>query len=124
MTFAERMKEAARELTRAGHTVVLPEPVDTIHVTGNSDDAADRKAKYDLIRRHWDNIRKAEAILVLNYDKDGVAGYVGGNTFLEMGFAHVLRKPIYVLRPLPKLSYTAEMKAMSPIILMDRLTLP
>lgn len=31
----------------------------------------------------------SDAILVLNYDKKGIKNYIGGNTLMEMGFAHV-----------------------------------
>ena len=40
-----------------------------------------------------------------------------GNTFLEMGFAHVLRIPIYTLNSLPQSKYQPELIAMEPTIL-------
>ena len=44
--------------------------------------------------------------------------YVGGNSFLEMGFAHVNNKKIFILNSLPKtLNYTEEMMGMSPVII-------
>lgn len=45
------------------------------------------KVENDLIREHFRNIDRSDAILVINYEKKGVPGYVGGNTFLEMGHA-------------------------------------
>jgi hypothetical protein len=56
-------------------------------------------------------------VLVLNYEKKGVPGYIGGNTFLEMGFAYVLDKPIYLLHPIPQMGYTDEIEAMQPVVL-------
>ena len=47
----------------------------------------------------------------------GVENHIGGNTFLEMAFACVLNKPIYLLNPIPELSYTSELEAMEPIVL-------
>lgn len=60
----------------------------------------------------------ADAILVAKYDKHGVANYIGGNTFLEMGFAHVLNQKIFVLNPLPDMPYySTEIVAMNPVVI-------
>ncbi len=56
-------------------------------------------------------------MLVLNYNKNNIPNYIGGNTFIEMAFACVLNKPIYLLNPIPDISYTSEIEAMQPIIL-------
>src|SRR3990167_4062096 len=59
----------------------------------------------------------ADAILVCNYDKNGIAGYVGANTLLEMGLAFHLRKPIYLLNAIPEVSYKEEILGMQPIVI-------
>ncbi|PIQ72596.1 hypothetical protein COV86_01990, partial [Candidatus Roizmanbacteria bacterium CG11_big_fil_rev_8_21_14_0_20_35_14] len=41
--------------------------------------------------------------------------------FLEMGFAHVLHKKIYLLHPIPEMGYTTEIIAMQPILLEGKL---
>ena len=53
------------------------------------EESAKRKIHLDLINEHWRKILKSDCILVANYEKRGISGYVGGNTFLEMGFAFV-----------------------------------
>jgi len=78
---------------------------------------SDFAIKYDSIRAYWDVINDSDAILVANYDKKGIANYIGGNSFLEMGFAHVLKKKIYLLNDIPEMIYSDEIKAMQPIIL-------
>ena len=40
----------------------------------------------------------ADAVLVLNYDKKGIKNYIGGNTLMEIGFAHVLNQKIFLLK--------------------------
>ena len=59
----------------------------------------------------------ASDFLVLNYDKNGVKNYIGGNTLMEMGLAFFLKKKIYLLNQIPKLSYKEEVLGMRPIIL-------
>ena len=80
-------------------------------------DGAFRKIKEDLIKRYYDKIKTCDAILVLNIDKNSIKNYIGGNVFLEMGFAHVLNKPIYLYNDLPDMNYSDELKAMRPIII-------
>jgi predicted RNA-binding protein with PUA domain len=55
--------------------------------------------------------------LVVNEDLNNVEGYIGGNTFLEMGFAHVLNKKIFLLNPIPEMGYEDEIVAMKPVVL-------
>jgi len=76
----------------------------------------------DLIRWNFERLKKDEAILVVNLDKNGIKNYIGGNTFLEMGFAHVLNKKIFLWHDIPDLNYRDEILAMQPIILKGDLT--
>ena len=77
-----------------------------------------QKYEQDAIREHWEVIQNSDKVLILNYDKHGIPGYIGGNSFLEMGFAYILRKPIYLLNPIPKMPYyETEIIAMKPVVL-------
>ena len=42
---------------------------------------------------------------------------MGGNSFLEMGFAHILDLPIYMMQPVPEMPYQSEMAAMDATII-------
>lgn len=75
------------------------------------------KITHDLIRRHFNLIIQSDCVLIANYMKKGVENYIGGNTFLEMGFAFVLGKPLFVINPLPELPYITEIQGMRPYIL-------
>jgi len=78
---------------------------------------SDRAIKYDSIRTYWDVIKNCDYILVVNYDKRGIKNYIGGNSFLEMGFAHILQKKIFLLNGIPEIIYSDEIKAMQPTVL-------
>jgi len=122
MSFAKEMKEASEKLAGFGHEVFLPEGVED-YIEGrlnkiSASEGAKRKAQFDLIRGHYRTIEKSDAVLILNYDKKGIKNYVGGNSFLEMGFAHILNKPIYLLNEIPEIEFIEqEIEAMSPIVL-------
>jgi len=75
------------------------------------------KVKNDLIREYYREIGDSDSILVINENINGVKNYIGGNSFLEMGFAHVLNKKIFLLNPIPEIGYKDEILAMQPIIL-------
>lgn len=63
-------------------------------------------------KKHFSRIEKADAMLVLNYDKNGNQNYIGGSTFAEMAVAYYLGKEIFLLNPVPQdLPYTEELKA-------------
>jgi len=78
---------------------------------------SERAITHDSIRIYWGIIKNSDAILVANYEKDGISGYIGGNAFLEMGFAHVLKKRIFLLNGIPEMNYRDEIRAMQPIVL-------
>jgi diphthamide synthase subunit DPH2 len=124
MSFVREMVAVGAELEQQGHSVILPdrsEAYDDEPVLGapviSSELTAQRKIEHDFIRKHYEAIARADAVLVLNYTKCDVVGYVGANSFLEMGFAHVLHKPIYLVEPLnaSQTAYYPEMLAMQPV---------
>jgi len=75
----------------------------------------DRKA--ESVLEHFDKVAWSDTILVANYDKNDVKGYIGGNTLMEMGLAFFLKKKIYLLNEIPELPYKEEILGVKPIIL-------
>ncbi len=71
----------------------------------------------DAIREYYRVIQSVDFVLIANFTKKEIANYIGGNTFLEMGFAHVLHKKIFLLNEIPAVSYFDEIQAMSPIVI-------
>jgi hypothetical protein len=75
----------------------------------------DRKA--EAITDHFNKVAWADAILVTNYDKNNIKGYIGGNTLMEIGLAFFLKKKIYLLNQIPELSYKEEILGLKPIVI-------
>jgi hypothetical protein len=63
---------------------------------------------YSQVRGLKHKIAKSDAILVLNFDDERGRGWIGANTFLEIGFAHVLGKKIFVVMFLDKLTLSLQ----------------
>lgn len=125
--FANEAADIKKRLEAKGHVVSMPYTIEKI-LSGDmqladvlkmkSEGAFSDYAKSgDLIRRNWERMKNDDAILVVNIEKNGIPNYIGGNTFLEMGFAHVLNMNIYLWRDIPNMTYSDELKAMNPIVL-------
>ena len=115
------MIKAEKELKELGHEVILPEfthdyavldIIDKMHT-----ESARNKVEHDLIKRYFNTIKGSDAVLVANFERKNIKGYIGGNSFLEMGFAFILNKPIYLLYEIPNVGYRDEIEAMVPIII-------
>lgn len=122
MFFIDKMEEIERVFKKRGFTVLVPAGLDlrrrfNWRLPKTFKAKVADKIKYDFIREHFRKIEKSQAVLILNWSKGRQKNYIGGNTFLEMGYAFALHKKIYLLNPIPEVSYKVEIEAMQPIIL-------
>lgn len=123
LQFHKEMRDIKQQLEAMGYTALIPKSLDLIEQKEfkkpkTVEERLAAEKEHDFIREHFRKIEKSDAILVANYDKDGITGYVGGNTFLEMGIAFYLGKKIYLLYPIPEMDFSKlEMHAMKPIVL-------
>lgn len=117
MSFAKEILVIRDQLTKLGFTVTVPRDAEMFAENPARLDEKWHKAEPDLILQYLDEIRQCDSIFILNMNKGSIANYVGGYAFLSMGFAHILKKKIYLYNPIPDLPYRDEMTAMQPIIL-------
>ena len=113
--FFEKLWDIKKSLEERGHEVLLPSMKDFHHL--GEDSLA--KIQYELINEHFQKIDQSHAVYVANYDKNGIAGYIGGNSFLEMGLAFYRKIPIFLLNDIPQLSYREELIALKPIVVSE-----
>lgn len=121
MQFTEKMIEMRDELNKMGHHAFVTD----LHTPfiGKSDAEKEKikihqKNNCDAIREFWNAMQGADAVLALNIEKHRIKNYIGGNTFLEIGFAYILKQKIFLLNPIPEIEYyKTEIVAMKPIIL-------
>jgi len=126
MQFTERMVGICDQLRRLGHEPILTKFADS-HVGKSAEEKRKltifQKNNNDAIREMWEKMQGADAVLVVNLDKDGIKNYIGGNTLMEIGFAHVLGQKIFLLNPIPEIVYyRTEIEAVKPIIINGDLT--
>lgn len=124
--FKEKMLEYRDRLNLMGHEAIVHPDYEAFvkgeknevwsQVTGGEHYKAKKEQGY--IKWYYRAICSSDAILVLNLDKRGIKNYIGGNTLMEMGFAHVNDKKIFLLNPVPEeVSYVDEIKAMLDLVL-------
>ena len=123
MEFADKMISIGSILEGRGHRVLYPKYTFYLAQHHLIKEEKTRLGKTEnLIRTHYENIEKSDAILVLNYDKGERKRWIGANSFLEMGFAHILEKRIYLLKPVPRFAFfQEEIRAMRITVLNDDL---
>lgn len=118
--FADKLVDIYRQLEKIGHEPIMHEDMFGIAdgtakelIDGIDLDHSEIKKKHNFIKLWHDLIVSGDAILVCNFDKNGIKNYIGGNTLMEIGFAHVNDKKIFLLNPIPEnVPYTDEIKAM------------
>jgi hypothetical protein len=126
MQFTEKMLETRDALRQLGHDAFVTNLTDPF--IGKSDAekeaiAIEQKMNQDAIREFWRLMQGADAILVLNLDKNGIKNYIGGNALMEIGFAHVLDQKVFLLNPIPDIPYyKSEIEAVKPVIINGDLT--
>ena len=91
------------ELEEMGHVITLPNCYDCPETEdkyrGKEEHA---RWKASMIKHSEEVICEVDAVLVVNYDKNGQKNYIGGATFLEIYDAFRLGKKIYFMNDLPE----------------------
>ena len=70
-----------------------------------------------MMKKDKDNILPNDAILVLNFEKNGQENYIGGATFLEIYKSWELGKKIFLFNPIPESNFKDELIGINPIII-------
>lgn len=113
------------QLSKMGYKVLLPDVADVMRLNKNYHhektwltNKNDYHKKTKLMDEHFKKVIQADAILVVNYDKNGMKGYIGGNVLMEMVLAYHYKKPIFILNDIDeKLPLKEEVYGLNSIFL-------
>jgi diphthamide synthase subunit DPH2 len=126
-SFYKQVIEVRDVLKKMGFKVLVPLTAGKMEKSGDfkvetyktwfkDSNAYDRK-KF-LTKHHFNKVAEGDAVLVLNYEKNGKPGYIGGAVLMEMGVGLHLGKKVYILHPIDEsVSYKEEIYGMLPVIL-------
>ena len=82
-----------------------------------------QKMKGLMFKKSRDLIKTMDAVLVLNFEKNGVPNYIGGSTFLEIYEAFMENKDIYLYHDIPNGLLYDEIHGFAPILINENLNL-
>lgn len=111
-------KKAALE--KLGHEVTLPHTAETPDIEKEAwEQGAEEHAR--LVRECFEDseskIADADAVYLLNLEKHGIPGYVGGATLIELYIAFRDGKKIFLENDAPEGSMYDEIMGFSPVII-------
>lgn len=113
-------------LEASGHEIVLPNSYD--HPSLEQEAWEQGPAEHVRFKQHMFSLsrniaKRADAALVLNYEKHGIPNYVGGATFLEIYDAFCENKKIFLMNDIPEGMLFDEIQGMNPVIIHGDLSL-
>ena len=122
--FYDKIADIKQKLEQAGHIIELPNCYDNpgmeASVRGTTEHA---KFKAEMFKKSENTISQMDAVLVLNFDKNGQKNYIGGATFLEMYDAFRLGKKIFMYNDIPEGMLNDEIIGFAPVVLNGNLLL-
>ncbi len=124
ISFIGKMREAAKQIASSGHTVTIP-PSAILNQTKEywSDVKSSKPEQFVKVGRernmkYFKEIKSADAVLVMNLPKNGIDGYIGANTLMELAVAFEHSKKIFLYNPPSRDFFGAEeLSYMSPVII-------
>lgn len=120
--FYDKVTPIKEALERAGHEITLPNCFDDPGSEARYKDMGEKahaEWKAGMLRYSQDVIDHNDAVLVLNFEKNGQENYIGGATFLEMYDAFRLDKKIYMYNDILR----DEIEGFEPVLLHRNLEL-
>ena len=108
------------KLEQNGHVVELPntyyEP-DAEKKSWALGEEAHSEFKARMFRMSEERIATMDAVLTLNFDKNGKKNYIGGATFIEIYEAFMKNKKIYLYNDIPEGMLYDEISGFSPVVI-------
>ena len=121
----DKIPPIKEELEKMGHSITLPnsyeEPLKEEEIKKISQEEHS-KWKGNMIRLQTEKVEANDAVLVLNFNKNGQKNYIGGATFLEIFRAFDSGKKIFLLNPIPDNILKDELIGMNPTIINGNLS--
>lgn len=103
--------DIAEYLKFLGYAVILPKVANIMKKNNNYDvsfyktwfsNKNDYKKKTQYVKEHFRKIIKSDAVLVTNFEKNKIKGYIGGNVLMELTIAFHYKKPIFIYNNISK----------------------
>ncbi|HXR49661.1 MAG TPA: hypothetical protein VN778_01390 [Verrucomicrobiae bacterium] len=125
-SFFDKVNGIKAELEKLGHAVTPPNGFDepaaeSRHQSMTAQEYADWKT--GMIRHDGEVVAAHDAVLVLNFEKNGQQNYIGGAAFLEMFKAWDLGKKVFLYNAIPDNMLKDEIIGLQPLVINRDLSL-
>ena len=124
--FYKNIEPIKEKLEQMNHIVELPnsyyEP-DAEKKSWELGEKEHAKFKARMFKMSEERIATMDAVLTLNFDKNGKKNYIGGSTFIEIYEAFMKNKKIYLYHDIPQGMLYDEIAGFSPIVINENLDL-
>ncbi len=124
--FYKDIEPIKEKLEKMGHIVELPNSYYDANVEEKAwkqGEKAHSEFKAKMFKMSKERIGNMDAVLTLNFDKNGKKNYIGGATFLELYEAFIQNKKIYLYNDIPEGMLYDEISGFSPIVINGDLSL-
>lgn len=114
------------KLKEMGHEVELPNSYYEPDAEKKSWDLGPEehsKFKARMFKMSAERIETMDAVLTLNFDKNGKKNYIGGATFIELYEAFMKNKKIFLYNNIPEGMLFDEISGFSPVVINGDLNL-
>ncbi len=125
-SFYSKIEPIKKQLEEKGHQIELPNYYDNPLIEKQNWDLGENEHaqfKTRMYKRSKEVINNMDAVLALNFDKNGNENYIGGATFLELYEASMGNKKIYLYNDIPQGMLYDEIHGFSPIVINGNLDL-
>lgn len=116
----DKVPPIKEKLEKMGHIITVPNCYDDpmkeeeMKKVGYEEHS---KWKRNMIRLQAEKVEANDAVLILNFEKNGQKNYIGGATFLEIFRAFDSSKKIFLFNPIPDNILKDELIGMNPTII-------
>lgn len=122
MVFAKEQLRVKKQLEQAGHEVLVTDNIENFvnqpAIKQSFKDELKMSQEFDIMRSFFKKIEVSDALLICNYPKSGIEGYLGASVLMELGLAHYLNKKIFLLFDVDKAQgYALEVAIINPQVL-------
>ena len=100
MAFIDEMESIAIVLRKTGYAVATPVREELSTNWDSLSEAESLALKKNYIDGHLATIKQSDLVLLANYSKNDIAGYIGANSLMEAAFAYALGVPVAYLKPI------------------------
>lgn len=118
--FYDKIPEVQQVLESCGHEITLPncyDDPDTEERYRNAGEEEHSRWKAQMLEHSTKVIEVNDAVLVLNFEKNGIQNYIGGATFLEMYDAFRLGRKIFLYNAIPDGILKDEIVGFNPVVI-------